>query len=60
MKERQLSCKITKAQEQLIDPVAKRLGIEKSNLVRQALDHWLIEGPEAHKIQDLVDKAGMY
>ncbi len=49
-----LTVRITEAQDRLVNEVAARLDIDRADLVREALDHWVRHGPESERIRDLV------
>jgi hypothetical protein len=49
-----LTVRLTEAQAAVLDAVSERLGIEKADLTRAALDFWLQHGPEANRVRDLL------
>lgn len=51
---RMLTVRITEAQDNLITALAEAMGVDRAEVTRQALDYWMVHGPESRRVQGLI------
>jgi hypothetical protein len=49
-----LTVRITEAEDALLNAVKDAVGMERADVVREALDFWLRHGPQAERLRGLL------